>query len=273
MSLLEKAKILLRENRISPRKALGQNFMVDSPTLENIIGYASLDSKDVVLDIGAGFGFLTRLIATKCRSVLAVESDANLVKILRDELEDLSNVKVVYGDVFRVEIPDFSKIVSIPPYHISSRLVLWLFRRRFDCAVLVFQREFGERLAATVGREDYGWLAVVAYYYFEVELLDAVSRRMFYPQPEVGSVVVRLKSRKSPPFALKNEMLFRRLVQSMFTHCNRKVKNAVVSFARGSRDMDEEIVAKSLESFPFSDKRVRELGPEDFGALSNALFR
>jgi 16S rRNA (adenine1518-N6/adenine1519-N6)-dimethyltransferase len=183
----------------------------------------------------------------------------------------LSSVRIIEGDVLKVHIPQFNKVISVPPYHISSPLLLWLFRQKFSCAVLMFQKEFANRLVASVGSEDYGWLAVVAHYYVEVELLDDVPNWMFYPQPEVDSVIMRLKPKMPLPFALKNEVLFKQLAQSLFARRNRKVRNAVLPFIRAMRSIDAESASKVVEDFSFRDKRVRELAPEDFGALANAL--
>lgn len=269
MSLIEKTRVLLRKYQILPKKSLGQNFIVDSSIIQSMVSYASLEPQNIVLDIGAGLGFLTRFMASRCGKVLAVESDANLVNALRHELADLSNVQIIHGNVLKVNIPDFNKVVSIPPYYISSPLLYWLFRRNFDCAALIFQKEFADRLAASVGSGDYGWLAVLAYYYVEIEFLDAVPRWAFYPQPEINSIVVRFKP-KPPPFKLKNENLFKQVTQLMFTHRNRKVRNAIASFIKSSHFTSDE---NTLETIPFSDKRVRELAPEDFGALTNALIK
>jgi 16S rRNA (adenine1518-N6/adenine1519-N6)-dimethyltransferase len=245
--------------------------MVESSILQSMANFASLDENDVVLDIGAGLGFLTRFLSNRCGSVLAVESDVHLVNILREELKDLPNVKVIEGDVLKARVPQFSKVVSVPPYRISSRLLLWLFAKNFECAVLVFQKEFADRLVASVGSEDYGWLTVFAYYHVEVELLDDVPKWMFYPQPEVDSIIIRLKPWKTPPFKLKNEVLFRQLVRSLFTQRNRKVRNAILPFTKAISNVAAEKTVKLAEAFPFADKRVRELAPEDFGVLANAL--
>ena len=271
MSFLEKAKFLLRRYRIFPNRLLGQNFMVESSILQSMADYASLNQGDVVLDVGAGLGFLTRFLSNRCGSVLAVESDACLVKILREELNDLSNIRVIEGNVLKASVPQFSKVVSIPPYNISSRLLLWLFAKNFECAVLVVQKEFADRLVASVGSEDYGWLTVFTCYHVEVELLDDVPKWMFYPQPKVDSIVVRLKPWKMLPFELKNEVLFRQLVRSFFTQRNRKVRNAVLSFMKGMSAVAAENSVKLVGDFPFADKRVRELAPEDFGVLANVL--
>jgi len=272
MSLLERTKFLLRKYRIFPNKLLGQNFMVEPSILQSMVNYASLEQDDVALDIGAGLGFLTRFLSNKCKRVLAVESDAKLVKILREQLKDLLNVKIIEGDVLKACIPQFNEVVSIPPYNISSRLLLWLFTKNFECAVLVFQKEFADRLVASVGSEDYGWLTVFTYYHVEVELLDNVPKWMFYPQPEVDSIVIRLKLRKMPPFKLKNKVLFKPLVQSLFTRRNRKVRNAVLPFLKGMPAIVADNAVELVEAFPFCGKRVRELAPEDFGALANVLF-
>jgi len=233
-----------------------------------MVDYASLDKGDVVLDIGAGLGFFTHFLAERCRSVLAVELDSKLAEVLREQFGNLSNVDVIEGDVLKVQIGYFNKVVSIPPYNISSSLLLWLFNKNFDCAVLIFQKEFANRLVASIGSEDYGWLTVTAYYYFEVEFLDDAPKWMFYPQPEVDSIIVRLKPKKPKPFTLKDEALFRQLAQMLFTQRNRKVKNAVSSFIKSAPT-----AVKVADSLPFHDRRVRELAPEDFGELANALAK
>jgi 16S rRNA (adenine1518-N6/adenine1519-N6)-dimethyltransferase len=271
MSLLENAKSLLRSHRIHPKKLLGQNFMIESSIFPCMALFASLNKNDTVLDVGAGLGFLTRFMAGKCGTVLAVEADVELTKILREQLADVPNAKVIEGDVLEKRIPTFNKVVSIPPYYISSRLLLWLFNRYFDRAVLVLQKEFANRLAASVGCEDYGWLTVVAYYHSEINLLDAVPRCMFYPQPEVDSIVVCLKSKKVP-LAIRNEAEFRHFVQSMFTNRNRKVGGAVLSYLKNACNMSKEKSKKAIMALPFSDRRVRQLSPEDFGELASVVL-
>jgi 16S rRNA (adenine1518-N6/adenine1519-N6)-dimethyltransferase len=271
MSLLGTTKLLLRRYRTFPKKLFGQNFMIEPSIFQCMVDYASLNQSDVVLDIGAGFGFFTRFLAANCKSVLAVESDAGLAKALRDQLKDSHNVKIIEGNVLKMQIPQFSKVVSIPPYTISSRLLMWLLSRNFNCAVLIFQKEFANRLVASIGSEDYGWLTVFAYYHVEVELLDAVSKKMFYPQPEVDSTVIRLKPRKLPPFKLKNKVFFKQMVKSLFTQRNKKVRNAILPFIKGRCAIVEEKIVQMVASIPFRDRRVRELAPEDFGALANAL--
>jgi 16S rRNA (adenine1518-N6/adenine1519-N6)-dimethyltransferase len=268
---VDEAKLLLRRFRIVPNRLLGQNFMVEPAVFPLLSDYASLCKADVVLDAGAGFGFLTRFIAGKCRGVVAVEKDSRVAVVLREQLSGAGNVTVIEGDVLKAALPEFNKVIAIPPYYLSSRLVLWLLERRVACAVLVLQREFANKLVASVGSEEYGWLTVVASYSAVVELFDAVPKELFYPQPAVDSVIVRLMPWKQAPFEVKNAVLFKRMVRWLFNQRNKKVDNALVPFLKSTLKVSKEEAKKRVCDVPFGERRVRELAPKDFGALANVF--
>ncbi len=271
MDLLQETKRLLRLYRIFPKKRLGQSFVVNSALLQQMISYADISEEDMVLEVGAGLGFLTRLLSKTCKRVIAVEIDPKLVRILQRQLHDLPNVDLIKGDILSSTVPKFDKVVSTPPYSISSPLLFWLLEKTFDCAVLAFQEAFACRLAASAGSKDYGRLTVTTYYRAKVDLLDHVPRDMFHPPPDVDSMIVRLKPRK-PPFPVQDEKSFFKVVQTVFTQKNRKVRNAVVPLLRGL-GVKKTDVTRLADSLPFCNDRVRELAPEDFGALTNEVLR
>jgi 16S rRNA (adenine1518-N6/adenine1519-N6)-dimethyltransferase len=270
MSVSE-TKLLLRKYRIVPNRLLGQNFLVEPSIFPTLVDYGSLGKVDVVLDAGAGFGFLTRFLADKCQMVIAVEKDPCVAEVMCDQLRRFANVKVIEGDVLKVAVPGFNKVVSIPPYYLSSRLVLWLFDRRFECVVLILQREFANRLVAAVSSDAYGWLKVVTYHSAAVELLDMVPKSFFYPQPEVDSVIARLTPWKTAPFEVRDEAFFRRMVRWLFTQRNKKLGNSLAPFIKSTLKMAKKDAEKMAYTLPFREKRTRELRPEDFGELANAL--
>jgi 16S rRNA (adenine1518-N6/adenine1519-N6)-dimethyltransferase len=272
MSLLQQTKRLLKDYDVHPRKRFGQNFMIDSALLQRMITCAELGSEDTVLEVGAGLGFLTRLLSERCKKVIAVEVDQRLVQALNQRLKDLSNLELIEGDVLKTRIPLFNKVVSTPPYSISSPLLFWLLERPFSLAVLTFQKEFAERLAALVGSKDYSRLTVAIYYRADVELLDYVPRTAFYPPPDVDSLVVRLKPKSKPPFRVENEKAFSELVKTAFSQRNKKLRNAVISFLL-KRGLTKQKARELADSLTFHDKRVRELAPEDFGALTNEILK
>lgn len=223
-----------------------------------------------MLDIGAGFGFLTEILSEKCRLVLAVESDDRLAEALRFKFRDSTNIEVIEGNILKVSVPAFSKVVSIPPYGISSRLLLWLFHRSFMCAELVLQREFANRLVADVGNDDYGWLSVLTAHYVEAELSEEVPRSVFFPQPEVDSVIVQLKPWEFRPLEVRDEVVFEKTVRFLFTQRNKKLRNVLLSFVKSNCPSNMKSVNTLLERASLADRRVRDLTPEDLGMLANA---
>jgi 16S rRNA (adenine1518-N6/adenine1519-N6)-dimethyltransferase len=202
---------------------------------------------------------------------VAVEKDPRVALVLLKQLSGACNVTVIEGDILKVALPEFNKVVAIPPYYLSSRLVLWLLERRVACAVLILQREFANKLVASVGGDAYGWLTVVAHYGAQVELFDAVPKAMFYPQPEVDSVILRLVPWKQEPFEVSDAAFFKRLVRWLFNQRNKKLSNALVPFLKGTFKLSKEDARKRVSAMPFGERRVRELAPKDFGALANAL--
>jgi 16S rRNA (adenine1518-N6/adenine1519-N6)-dimethyltransferase len=270
MSLEQKTRHLLCKYAVTPRRRLGQCFMVSGPFLELMTSYATLTRIDVVLEVGAGFGFLTQCLAQQAGRVVAVEADHRLVKALLGQLAGFDNVEVVEGNVLQVPVPFFNKVVSNPPFSISSPLLFWLLRRHFERAVLTFQEEFARRLDAQVGSKDYSRLTVSTYYYADVERLDTLPKEAFYPKPDVNAAIVRLTPKKAPPFKLKDTQVFNEVVRTLFSQRNRKVRKAAAALF-SQHPTNGTAIIYDTDDIPFKDKRVRDLAPEDFGVLANEL--
>ncbi|RJS92812.1 ribosomal RNA small subunit methyltransferase A [Candidatus Bathyarchaeota archaeon] len=271
MTLLNETKRLLRRYRIIPKKRLGQNFLVDEEILHKMVAYAHLNEEDTVLEIGAGLGFLTEKLAEKAERVIAVEIDDKLVRVLRKRLRAWDNVTILHGDIMKVNLPDFNKVVSTPPYSISSPLQFWLLDRSFNEAILSFQEEFARRLTAPVKSKDYGRLTGTTYYRADVEVLDVIPKESFWPPPKVDSLIVRLKPRK-PPFKVIDEEIFFDVVRAIFTQKNKKIRNAIIPFFSRFRLSSKE-AKKIADSLPFHDKRPRGLSPEEIGLIADEIVR
>jgi 16S rRNA (adenine1518-N6/adenine1519-N6)-dimethyltransferase len=270
---LEEVKSLLSAHQIIPNKLLGQNFMTDSSIFPRLSEYSELTDKDTVLDAGAGFGFLTLFLANKCKRVLAIEKDKRVAQVLRERVRAFNNITVLEADVLKAEIPFFNKVISIPPYYLSSQLVVWLLDQVFDSAVLIVQKEFAKRLVTPVGSEGYGWLSVVSCQHAKVELLDAVPKWMFYPEPEVNSIIIKLRPLSNEPFSVKNQALFLRLTKWLFTQRNKKLANALAPFIRSELKIEKAEAERISCSNPWKDRRVRELAPETFGEIADSLVK
>ena len=261
-------KKLLRSYGLKPKKKLGQHFLLDRALMGRLADAADLGPGDTVLDIGAGLGFLTEVLAGRGCSVLAVEVDRGLVKLLRDRLASYPNVRILEGDVLEIELPSFNKSVSAPPYGIISRILFWLLDRPdLELAVLVVQEEVARRLVAEPGTADYGRLTITAYYRADVELLEPVPRRKFWPLPDVDSTAVRLVKRP-PPFRVRDEALFLALIRSLFAHRNKLVRRAL-RLALSALGAGGEEARSLAEGSPYSGRRVRELSPEELAEIAD----
>ncbi len=265
---------LLWEFGLKPNRRTGQHHVIDPTFLELMVDYSKLTGEDVVLEIGAGTGNLTRLLARYAKKVIAVERDKGLMKVLLRRFRGFPNVDLLHGDALRLAFPDFNKVVSNLPYSISSDIMFTLLKHEFEIAVLMFQKEFAKRLVAKPGTNDYSRLTVNTYYRAGVELLDEISPKAFFPQPKVTSAIVRLKPRR-PPFKLSDESLFFNLVRALFQHRRQRVRNALMrSYGivfpdevlpkSERRSLIDKKLAKGL-----SETRVMDLAPEKFGEMAN----
>ncbi|MCK5631017.1 ribosomal RNA small subunit methyltransferase A [Candidatus Bathyarchaeota archaeon] len=271
MRLSRTASKLLREYGYSPSRRLGQYFMVNDYFLSLMSTYAGIQQTEVVLEAGPGLGFLTRCLARDASKVVAVEADSRMISILRNELADLDNVELIAGDILKIALPYFDKIVSNPPFSISSTLLLRILNNPFRMAVFTFQKEFVQRLIASRGEKTYGAMAVVASRLAEVELMDEVPKEAFFPATEVESVIIRIRPKKNRQLVVDSEA-FCSVVRALFTKRNRKVRNAIKPLLQPTGLKDTILLGRS-EISKYLDKRVRDLKPLDFEVIADALSK
>ncbi|MDI6642443.1 MAG: 16S rRNA (adenine(1518)-N(6)/adenine(1519)-N(6))-dimethyltransferase RsmA [Candidatus Hodarchaeaceae archaeon] len=274
--MFEETLRFLRKQGIRLSRRAGQHQVIDPIVLERMVDYAELSRGDVVLEIGAGIGNLTLLLASRAGRVIAVERDRRLVKVLEERLRSHSNVELLCGDALRIELPKFNKVVANLPYGISSDITFRLLEHGFELAVLMYQREFAERLAAKPGSDEYGRLTLSTHYRASVELLNEVPSTAFFPQPKVTSAMVRLRPRE-PPFKVKDEQVFFRVIRALFQHRRQRVRNALYrSFGEvfpGVKISKEDRRATIDQRLPkeLAEARVMDLVPEKFGEIANLL--
>lgn len=218
---------ILEEKGAKPLKRFSQNFLTDAATLVRECDYAALDSKDVVIEIGAGLGALTEFLSRKAKKVVAVEFDRKFAGILKEKFED-TNVEVVQGDILETKLPTFNKVVSNIPYHISSQITFLLFKHEWDVAVICYQKEFAERMVAKPGSRDYSRLSVMVNYFSECEILENVPKSKFFPSPKVDSAIVRITPRKKKPYKVADEKKFFEVATLLFQHKKQSVRNALL---------------------------------------------
>jgi 16S rRNA (adenine1518-N6/adenine1519-N6)-dimethyltransferase len=251
---------------IRPTKALGQNFVVDPNTIRKVVEVAGIGGEDRVLEIGAGGGSLTLGLAAVADKVTALEVDANLVPILEEMLVGTDNVELLVGDAltFDVASVDANVLVANLPYNIAVPVVMRMLEEapQLDQMVVMTQREVGERLAAGPGSKAYGQVSVLVRYYGAARVAARISRRAFWPVPNVDSVLVRIARGEVPRVARGH--LFP-LVKAGFAQRRKTLRNALA--AAGYAD-----VPAALERAGIAvDARAEELDLAAFVSLGQFL--
>lgn len=265
---------ILNRFKLRADKKLGQNFLIDENVVRQIVEAAELSEADIVLEVGPGIGTLTQGLAESKAQVVAVELDTRLLPVLATTLEGYDNVRVVHGDILKVNImeevgaPSF-KVCANLPYYITTPIIFALLEKRLPMERLVamVQKEVAERMAAQPGGKDYGALSVAIQYYTEPEIAFIVPPTSFIPAPAVDSAVIVCKRREKPPVEVCDEGLFFRVVKAAFSLRRKMLSNSLKNMG-----IKAEQVAKWLELADVDGKRRAEtLSLEDFAKLTNSF--
>ena len=257
----------LDEIGIPPLKRFGQHFLLDKQVRDRLIDQAELSSKDTVIEVGAGLGFLTIALASRAGRLVAIEKDRTLAKYLADKFGKNRNVEVVQGDALEVPIPAGAKVVSSPPYNISSKLTLHILSSGFELASLLLQEDFVRRLIAPSGSREYGRLTVMLQTRARAEYVTRVPGSSFYPKPRVDSALVTIRP-ASPAVPILDLKILEDLVRALFTQRRRKLRGVFSRYLTAKYDTIKE---KILSEVDLTEKRVYELTPTEFISLSNLI--
>lgn len=221
---------------IKPKKSLGQNFLVDQNIQRKIIEACELKPSDRVLEIGAGRGELTQLIARRVSTVFALEIDSYLCKILKEKLKEYPNVKIINQDILRFNLKRYFlpkrkrfKVIGNIPYYITTPILKYFLKEKGMVNTMLFsvQKEFAKRITADAGSKEYGSLSCYLQFYTKPEELFRIKKSSFSPAPKVDSCFLRFKiKRGTKPRDLNEELLFR-IIRAAFNKRRKILKNSL----------------------------------------------
>lgn len=227
---------LLDEHGLAPRKAAGQNFVIDPNTVRKIVRDAGIPDGVPVLEIGPGLGSLTIPLAEAAPRVVAVEIDAGLAALLERTLASLDHVEIVHADALGADLGALvdggpAVLVANLPYNVATPLIVTaLDHDVFVDAYVMVQREVGERWSAAVGDPLYAGVSVKLDLVAEVRVEDTIPRSVFYPVPNVDSVMVRLTPRPDRPSPEVRDRV-RTVVDAAFAQRRKTLRNTLRSVA------------------------------------------
>ena len=265
-------------------KSLGQNFLMDQHIVDQIIKGSNIDEASLVIEIGPGLGVLTAAAAKKAGKVVAIEIDKKLLPILKETLGEYPNVEVIQGDILKTDLlpileqnqkvggrnRESIRVMGNLPYYITTPIIMKLLEERLPLSsiTIMMQKEVGERIAAQPGTKAYGALSLAVQYYATVTQVSKVSREVFFPKPNVDSIVLRLDLRKEAPVSLENEQLFFDVIKAGFSQRRKTLRNTLSGLASLSREeLEEAMEAAGIDP----GRRGETLSMEEFAALSNQI--
>jgi 16S rRNA (adenine1518-N6/adenine1519-N6)-dimethyltransferase len=276
MELFKELQNQMHNYRFRPDRRIGQNFIIGESVIEKMVAAAELKQNDVVLEVGPGTGFLTQELLKHCR-VVAVELDDVLFELLKEKFkEEIESKKLtlIHGNILSMKLPKFNKVVSLPPYHISSLLMGMLLLHDFKLAVLVLQREFSQKILSEPGFADYHHLSVEIDYGFKSEIiLNSIPPSNFFPKPNTFSSIIKL-TRKKPLLEVKDYLKFRDFLHQVFRLKNKNLSNAAqMTFPfSGKFRLDKEKFVKKLAKIDLKDVKVNLISSKEFAEIFNKLF-
>lgn len=272
---------ILQKYNFNFQKKFGQNFLINTGVLEDIIDAAEVTDEDMVLEIGPGIGTMTQYLCENARQVIAVEIDTNLIPILKDTLSAYDNVRIINDDILKVDINELAreynngrpiKVVANLPYYITTPIIMGLFESHvpIESITVMVQKEVADRMQAGPGTKDYGALSLAVQYYSKPQIVVNVPPSCFMPQPKVGSMVISLSRHQQPVVQVEDEKLMFKVIRASFNQRRKTLANGLNNY--GGINLTKEQIQQSIEELGVPvNIRGEALSLEQFACLSNII--
>lgn len=250
--------------------------MVEKKFIDKILEYADLNKKDSVLELGGGDGALTQVIYGKVKIVYVIEKDLEFYGQLAKKFSK-DDIKIIQGDALHVELPEFNKLISNPPYQILEQFFIRLVKENksnFELGVFTVPSNFKRLITAQPYDKNFGLISAIFYSFFDVEALDKVPKNAFDPEPRVSSYIIRITPSK-------HNTLLKKMFFEGFKREDKKVKNLVIdtlwnyknakytTTRKHAKELSE-LVFKNFHS-DFREKTLFVLSNEEFRDLCSSI--
>lgn len=265
---------LLKDYDLKPKKSLGQNFLIDKNILKKIIKASNLEKENTIIEVGPGLGILTKALAKTAKEVIAIEKDAKLTEILKKELSDYKNTKLINKDILKLNIKKILsetkkninyKVISNLPYYITSPVIRKFLEEETKpkSITLLIQKEVAQRICKAP--PDMSLLSTSVQFYGSPKIISYVSKNCFWPKPKVDSAILKIKNIKNPDI---NEKQFFKIVKAGFS----KPRKQLAGNLSKEFKINPENIKNILIEINLKEKtRAEELKVEQWKKLANKL--
>lgn len=283
IATIGRTKEILDKHHFTFKKSLGQNFLIDSNVIKEVIHKADINKNTGVIEVGPGIGSLTEHLAINARKVLAFEIDQRLIPVLNDTLSDYDNVTVINEDILEADVParieeflsdcDDIVVVANLPYYITTPILMNFLTAHLPISryYVMMQKEVGERISASPNSKAYGSLSIAIDYYTEARTVQNVPKTVFMPPPNVDSIIVELKNRTQKKVDIDDEETFFKLTRGAFLHRRKTILNNYQSLFADGKKRKDEIRTLFEEAGIDPARRGESLSLEDYKEIYDAF--
>lgn len=268
---------IMAEYQLFTKKNYGQNFIIEPSVVENIAEKSHLDQETAVIEVGPGIGALTEQLAKRAGKVVAYEIDTRLIPVLKDTLEDYSNIEILFEDFLESNLEEkvielqkeYKKVVLAAnlPYYITTPILFKLFESDADIPVItvMMQKEVADRFSATVNTKEYNALSVIVQYLYQVEVIIKVSKNVFHPKPAVDSSVVQF-TKIDRKLSVSNQKEFFSFVKGAFKQRRKTILNNLKSYS--NKPIEQVLNQAGIQP----NRRAESLSLEEFIQLFEVYY-
>ena len=282
-NILEETKFIMKKYNIRANKSLGQNFLINSEVVENIVNSSEINKEDMVIEVGPGLGTLTKYLLEKAGKVLCIELDPKMIKILNDRFSEYDNFEIINADVLKVNLNEVIdenkkngkiknvKVVANLPYYITTPIIMKLLEEKLDIKsiTVIIQKEVADRLIEIPGGKNTGAITYTVYYYCDSEKIMEVPNSSFIPEPEVTSEVIKLNLRDNPAVDIDNPKVMFMIIKSAFMQRRKTLLNALTNT---KVFLNKEEGLEILEELNLNENvRAEELSIKDFADIARII--
>ncbi|MFX1377524.1 MAG: 16S rRNA (adenine(1518)-N(6)/adenine(1519)-N(6))-dimethyltransferase RsmA [Promethearchaeota archaeon] len=274
----KEVQLILKQLNIKPSKKLGQNFIIDSNTINKIINVSEISQNDVILEIGPGLGGITGELVNIAKKIYAIEIDHRLYSYLNDKFSVYNNVEIIQGDILKVEVPNHNKVISNIPYTITGPIMEKMFFRRFsNVGILVIEKSIADRIVLLTDYKNFSRISVSVNTFMKPILKLDISRNSFYPIPKIALSLIKLIPRDDINHSFLDKEFtefFLRFISGIMPYKNRNIANAIELFFKTQKNVQfiKEDILMILQNNNIDNKKVFTFDIDDYTKISKLFY-
>lgn len=274
----KEVKLLIKNLNFSPKKHLGQNFLIEDQSVSKIIEFSKVSNEHIILEIGPGLGAITEKLIKVAQKVIGYEIDSKLFSFLKERFSNVSNLKLINQDILEVELPKHHKVVSNIPYSITGPLLEKLFfTNNPPEGNLLIEKNIADRIFYKTDYQNFSRITITVNSFMEPVKRLQIGRKSFYPQPKIDLSLIKLKAKKRiHPLleTLYGRQFFLKFVAGIMPYKNKNLSNSINLFLKRMKisEITKDDIKKILKNNNYKDNKVSQLPIKEFPNIAEKIY-